>query len=228
MLSGAADAEQVSSMLEQIDKQLDTPYGPMLLAPSYTAFQRDIGRLTQKSAGAAENGSVYNHASAFYIYSLYDTGDHERAFSAMRKMLVDSSDALVKGQLPVYIPNYYRGAYHQHPRTAGKSSQLFNTGTVAWYYRSVVEGLFGLKGHRLGLEVSPQLPEEWNGASVTRQFRGATFKVKYCRSHDHTTMDLMVDGHLLSDNIITDIVPGRTYQLVVELPQTVKSQCCHA
>jgi cellobionic acid phosphorylase len=222
MLSGAADAEKIGHMLEQIDKQLDTPYGPMMLAPSYTSFKRDIGRVTQKSAGAAENGSVYNHASAFYIYSLYHIGQNQRAFDAMRKMLVDRHDALVKGQLPVYIPNYYRGAYYQFPRTAGKSSQLFNTGTVAWYFRSIVEGLFGLKGHEQGLEVSPQLPDDWPHATVTRQFRGATFQVNYTRSDSQSTFELTVNGKPFSGNVIPNIIKGQTYQVDVILPRSTR------
>ncbi|TDF35548.1 NdvB protein [Alteromonadaceae bacterium M269] len=222
ILSGAASPSKIKAMLGQIDQQLDTPFGPMLLAPSYTAFQKDIGRLTQKSAGVAENGSVYNHASAFYIYSLYQIGESQRAYSALRKMLVDSTDALTKGQLPVYIPNYYRGAYHQYPDYAGKSSQLFNTGTVAWYYRSVIEGLFGLKGHEQGLEISPQLPDEWDEAKVSRQFRQATFHVEYKRTDAITGMQISANGSVVDWNVITDIVAGETYSVSVTLPRRVK------
>ena len=74
----------------------------------------------------------------------------------------DLADYVQRGQLPVYIPNYYRGAWRQHPRTAGRSSQLFNTGTVAWVYRCLVEELFGLKGDKHGLLIQPQLPTHWN------------------------------------------------------------------
>jgi cellobionic acid phosphorylase len=184
--------------------------------------------LTQKSAGVAENGSVYNHASAFYIYSLYQAGENQRAFSAIRKMLVDDSDASVKGQLPVYIPNYYRGAYHQYPRTAGKSSQLFNTGTVAWYYRSLVEGLFGLKGHESGLEITPQLPDEWDHAKVKRQFRGATFDVVYQRCLKIQDTYIEVDGKPLNGNTITPIIPEKTYHVVVKLAKSCESKVSHA
>ena len=180
ILSGAASAAQRKLMLQAVAEQLETPYGVALLAPAFTSMREDIGRVTQKFPGSAENGSVYNHGAAFYIYSLYSAGENDRAYKLLRRMIPgpDLADYLQRGQLPVFIPNYYRGAYHQHPRTAGRSSQLFNTGTVAWFYRCLVEGLFGLKGDRQGLLIQPQLPSHWSEAKVTRSFRGATFNVQ--------------------------------------------------
>ena len=91
----------------------------------------------------------------------------------LRRMLPGPSEAdyLQRGQLPVFIPNYYRGAWREYPRTAGRSSQLFNTGTVSWAYQCFIEGLCGLKGCAEGLAINPQLPSHWDGMKVVRQFR---------------------------------------------------------
>lgn len=72
-------------MLNEIERQLNTPFGVMMLAPSYTKMREDIGRLTQKHPGVAENGSVYNHASAFYVYSLYQVGEYNQAFQLLKR-----------------------------------------------------------------------------------------------------------------------------------------------
>jgi len=220
LMAGTPDEDQARKILKAIDEQLDTPYGVMLLAPAYTSMRDDVGRLTQKHAGAAENGSIYNHAAAFYAWSLCCIGDAGRAFDVIRKMISgpDEADYLQRGQLPVNIPNYYRGAYYQHPRTAGRSSQLFNTGTVSWVYRSVVEGIFGLVGTRDGLAVKPLLPEGWAQASATREFRGATFDVNYQRVEDVTAISIEVDGQPLSGAVICAISPGSVYRVDVKLP----------
>jgi len=192
----------------------------MILAPSFTAMRDDIGRVTQKFPGSAENGSVYNHASAFYIYSLYSIGEQDKAFRILRQLLPgpDPADYKQRGQLPVFIPNYYRGAYHQHPRTAGRSSQLFNTGTVSWMYRCLVEGLFGVKGDKQGLAIRPQLPSHWNQAKVVREFRGATFKILMRREASAANTSVVVDGCTLPTNRITQFEAGRTYQVDVTIP----------
>lgn len=218
-LSGAASSEQRARMLGEIDEQLRTPYGVQMFAPPYSGMREDVGRVTQKHPGSAENGAVYNHASVFYIYSLYTIGEADRAFDALRKMIPGPGldDYLQRGQLPVFIPNYYRGAYKEYPRTAGRSSQLFNTGTVAWVYRCLIEGLCGLKGDSQGLTVAPQLPSGWDGMTVTRRFRGATFEVDIKRGAVEQ-VTVVCDGRALPAARIDAIEAGRSYRLEVTVP----------
>jgi cellobionic acid phosphorylase len=219
LLAGTPTARQAASMLQQAEAELNTRYGMQMFAPPFKAMREDIGRVTQKHPGSAENGAVYNHAAAFWIHAMYAVGEPDRAFDAMRKMIAgpDEDDLLRRGQMPVYIPNYYRGAVKEFPRTAGRSSQLFNTGTVAWVYRSVVEGLCGLKGDAQGLTVAPQLPAGWPGMRVRRRFRGAEFDVQVRRG-DTERVRLRVDGVARQEARIDNIAPGRRYSLEVLVP----------
>lgn len=216
LLSGAASPAQRERMLAAIDAQLETPHGVAMFNPPYAGMREDVGRVTQKHPGSAENGAVYNHAASFYVHALYDIGDADRAFSALRRMIPgpDEADLRQRGQLPVFIPNYYRGAHQQFPRTAGRSSQLFNTGTAAWAYRSVIEGLCGLRGCAEGLRVQPQLPTAWERLDVERDFRGAHLVMAVRRTGQAS---VRLDGALLADGIARDLQPGRTYRLDVEL-----------
>ncbi len=220
MLAGAASPGQRRLMIRAVEDQLETPYGVMLVAPAFTRMREDIGRVTQKFPGSAENGSVYNHAAAFYIYSLYAVGENDRAFRLMRQMIPgpDLADYQQRGQLPIFIPNYYRGAWREHPRTAGRSSQLFNTGTVSWIYRCLLEETFGLKGDKTGLTIQPKLPSSWNRVQVIREFRGATFQVEMRRQQGISGTVVTVDGEPLPDNRIVKIQPGTIYQVEVHLP----------
>jgi cellobionic acid phosphorylase len=218
ILCGAATPGRIQKILVAVSDQLSTPYGPLMLAPAYTSMREDVGRVTQKHPGSAENGSVYNHAAIFFIYALYQIDASSEAFRLLKQMLPINSDALQRGQLPSFVPNYYRGAYYQLPRTAGKSSQLFNTGTVAWYYRCVIEGLFGLRGEDGALLITPNLPESWNNAKVKRTFLGANFNITIARSTQAARPSVLVDGKDISDNKITDIAQGQTYEVSVTLP----------
>ncbi|MUG84974.1 NdvB protein [Paenibacillus timonensis] len=219
MLSGAADDEKREKLMQAVREQLETPYGVEKLAPSYTAMREDVGRVTQKHPGSAENGAVYNHAAAFYIYALYAVGEQEDAFRLLRKMLPgpDVEDIVQRGQLPVFIPNYYRGAYRQFPRTAGRSSHLFNTGTVPWVYRCLIDGLFGVQGTKDGIRVNPQLPSHWNEATVTREFRGATLHVEIQRDASASQTEVYAEGELLPDGVLRNVQQGKTYRVQVKL-----------
>ncbi len=221
MLSGAADEEQRERMLAAIDARLVSPFGVAMLDPPYTGMREDVGRVTQKFPGSAENGSVYNHAAAFYLHALYHVGDADRAWDVLRAMLpaAEPVDCLQRQQLPVFVPNYYRGGWRLHPRTAGRSSQLFNTGTAAWLYRCLVESLFGLRGDGNGLRIAPQLPSHWPSAKAWRRFRGAEFEVEIERVAGSTQARVHVDGMLLEGDRFDGIERGRHYRLRVELPQ---------
>ncbi|RYP05145.1 hypothetical protein DL764_003999 [Monosporascus ibericus] len=222
ILSGAANAEQRAKMLAAVDAQLGTPYGVQMFAPAYSGMREDIGRVTQKYPGSAENASVYNHAAVFYIHSLYALGgvEADRAYRLLRQMIPGpgEDDYRRRGQLPVYIPNYYRGAWHEYPRTAGRSSQLFNTGTVSWAYRCFVEGLCGLRGDAEGLLVQPQLPSAWDGIKATRLFRGATFIADIRRDSGAKEVTVTLDGEVLPKPHVSNIKAGQTYKLSVAIP----------
>lgn len=219
ILSGAADASQRAAMFEEIEAQLYSPYGVTMFAPPYSQMRDDVGRVTQKHPGSAENGAVYNHAAIFYIFSLYTIGEGERAYHLLRQMIPgpDMADYLQRGQLPVFIPNYYRGAHREYPRTAGRSSQLFNTGTVSWAYRSLIEGLCGLKGDAQGLAIAPQLPHGWDGMRVERRFRGALVKLSIRRA-GVAAVQVWQDGRQLAQARIDAVRAGETYELEVLVP----------
>jgi cellobionic acid phosphorylase len=220
ILAATPDANQRKRIIDAVAELLETPYGVLTLAPPFTAMREDVGRVTQKFPGSAENGSIYNHDGIFYIYSLYSIGENDHAFRLLRQMIPGPgpADYLQRGQLPIFIPNYYRGAYHQHPRTAGRSSQLFNTGTVSWFYRCLIEGLLGLKGDREGLVVDPHLPAQWTQAKAVRRFRGVTFNVLMRRESGLGKLLVSVDGQQLPSNRITGIQPGRTCQVDIRIP----------
>ncbi|MCQ4087883.1 GH36-type glycosyl hydrolase domain-containing protein [Saccharibacillus sp. JS10] len=220
LLSGAANDDQKERLIRAVAEQLESPYGVEKLAPSYTAMREDVGRVTQKHPGSAENGAVYNHAAAFYIYALYAVGEKENAYRLLRKMLPGTSeeDIVQRGQLPVFIPNYYRGAYRQIPRTAGRSSQLFNTGTVPWVYRCLIDGLFGVQGTPDGLRVAPQLPNDWNEVSVVRAFRGAEYQISITREAGVSDTEVYVQGERVADGVIRGVQNGETCIVEVKIP----------
>ncbi|KAI0965343.1 Six-hairpin glycosidase-like protein [Xylaria arbuscula] len=220
ILSGAASPRQMRQMLAAVDEHLSTPYGTLMFGPPYSGMREDVGRVTQKYPGSAENGSVYNHAAVFYIHALYRIGEADRAYEVLRKLIPGPGDAdyVQRGQMPVYIPNYYRGAWKEYPRTAGRSSQLFNTGTVSWAYRCFIEGLCGLRGDPEGLIIRPQLPPHWDGMKVKRLFRGATFLIDIQKA-DVDDVVVTHAGAVLTQARFTSIQPGGTYELSVQVPK---------
>jgi len=65
--------------------------------------------------------------------------------------------------------------------------------------------------------VAPQLPSGWDGMTVTRRFRGATFEVDIRRGAVDR-VEVTCDGVALPAARIDNIEAGRTYRLEVSVP----------
>lgn len=218
MLCGAANAKRTRACMAAVRDRLMTPFGPMKLAPTYTRMREDIGKISMKAPGASENGSVYCHAGVFYAYALYRAGQGEDAFPVLRSMLPGhAGNSLAQcGQVPTYIPNFFRGL--ASGKSAGRSSHSANTGTAPWYYITVMEGLLGVRAELDGLRIAPQLPAAWNAARIVRHWRGATYEITIRRRRHAKGMEVHLDGQALSSNLLPPDPQGLSHRVVVTLP----------
>lgn len=214
LLSGAANQHQEDSLIKASDDKLKTPFGYMMLAPAYTKMDEDIGRLTQKFPGSAENGSVYNHAACFYAFALLNKGYRNKGYEVLRKMLVDESNIYSKKQLPNFIPNYFRGAYHQHPSVAGRSSHLFNTGSCAWFYRCVVEKIFGLTSTENELIIEPCIADMLGDCEITISLFESEITIIY-RQAQRSKPLIECDQLSVSNNRLIGFKRNKTYSIEV-------------
>jgi cellobionic acid phosphorylase len=219
ILCGAATGTRLERCISAVQRHLETQFGPMTLWPGFTAMREDIGRVTQKHPGVSENGSVYSHAALFYTFALYAAGRADHAFKILRSLLPGPDIATIEQtrHLPLYLPTYFRGGPFEE--TLGRSSHLPNTGTISWYYRTVVERLFGLRGCPEGLLVEPQLPKHLKKARVQRRFRGAVFNVTYRRSSRVSKTEILLDDKVLATNLIAVPIAGKSYSVEVRLPK---------
>ncbi|MCL2646510.1 MAG: hypothetical protein FWD61_05830 [Phycisphaerales bacterium] len=222
LICGAAnDPKRIAQCIASVNKHLMTPSGPMTMFPGYTAMREDIGKITQKTPGSSENGSVYCHAATFYAYSLFVVRNPDEGFRVLRMLLTGAAQGLSNTlarsqQLPNIIPNYYNGL--QAGRTAGRTSGEYNTGTVAWYYRTAINELLGLKGELNGLRIDPQLPSTWPQASAWRKFRDAEFNITITRTPNISQPQILFNGQPLKDNLIPLQQPGSKHSVEVRIP----------
>lgn len=218
IIAGVASPAQRRALIRSVERLLMTPAGPMVLGPPFTSFDARIGKLTQKIPGWNENGSVYCHAATFYAYALFAAGEADRGFDALRRLLPGYKDNTLRrtGQLPLYIPNFYRGA-DAGPK-AGRSSHAPNTGTASWYYRTAIAMLLGVRAELDGLRLDPRLPSRWKRARVWRRWRDADFDIAIARRRGVKSVTVWLDGERLRDNLIPVQPAGSKHEVRVDLP----------
>ena len=189
IMSRTCDDHQNRRLIASVEENLMTDRGPLTLAPAFTRYQKDLGRITIKTPGMTENGSVYCHAAIFYANSLYRIGEKERAWKVMSGLLPKPGDR--SDQPPVLFPNFYFGPAAQH--CCGLSSTRPETGTAAWFYVTLLEEVLGLRGTFDGLEIKPQLPSEWKHLTARRHFRKASIDVEMVRKETITETKVFLD-----------------------------------
>ena len=91
------------------------------------------------------------------------------------------------------------------------------TGTAAWTFVVISQGILGIKPDYDGLRLDPCIPTTWDGYSVTRRFRGSTFHISV-RNPDGVSTGvarLEVDG-VVREGTVVD-VPDRPRDVRVEV-----------
>lgn len=194
IMAGVATDEQIEAMVQAVDDLLGTRIAPALLAPPYPGMVPHVGKLTLKTPGTGENGSVYSHAALFWSHALYACGRSTQAWRILRNLVPGGPDNPVEaaGQVPLYIPNFYRGP--AFPEIFGRSSYSPNTGSAAWVYMTFIEQVVGLRGEGSYLRVQPNLPSEWDRISGVRHFRGTAYTFSIERDPSISDVEIKVDG----------------------------------
>lgn len=219
IMCGAASGKRLDSCIRSVEKMLMTPAGPMTLAPAYTRTDERIGKLTQKTPGWNENGSVYSHAATFYAYALYVARKSDPAFRVLRSLLPGGFSNTEKraNQAPLFVPNFYRGL--PCGKNAGLSSHAPATGTAAWYYRAAITLLMGVRAELDGLRIDPQLPSNWKKALVRRKWRGAEYEIRIKRAARVESTTVILDGNQLEENLLPVPKPRTSHKVEVRLPR---------
>ena len=109
------------------------------------------------------------------------------------------------------IATYRSEPYVYAQMIAGKDAVCFGeaknswlTGTAAWTFVSVAEGILGIKADYQGLKVDPCIPKKWKGFTATRKFRGVEYqiRVKNPKGICKGVKEITVDGRKIAGNVI--------------------------
>lgn len=171
---------------------LDTPCGHCLLRPPYSQLSRSaVGRIADQKAGMFENGSIYIHGEAFYLYALIRGGHSDKCYERLLQMLPSAQ-----------VQDIASGPRHQQSNfTVGPDDhdnfgmQLFSnfTGSLAWF-RRVIEEMVGVYPNFEELVVKPMPPSAWNdGYEVRKIWRKRKIRV-VCRHQDNVKTIATLNG----------------------------------
>ena len=215
---GVAPDEYKEKCLAAVDKYLNSDLGALTLYPTYTKYDRNVGRLTGFVPGIWENGCPYCHGAAFKVISDLVQGRGDKGYEAFLKIAPDSkwNPAEHSGCEPFAFTNMYYGP--DNPR-AGETQFAWITGTAGWIYRAIAQYMLGFHPSYDSIVIDPCIPVEWKKITGGRIFRGDKYEIEVINENGSSkgVKELIVDGEKIDGNEIKLFGDGKTHTICVTL-----------
>jgi cellobiose phosphorylase len=178
VLGGAgADNGRARQAMESVHEHLFTRNGAVLQQPAYSAYDPKLGEVTSYPPGVKENAGIFSHNNTWIHLGWCLLGDGDRALEYYLSICPSAK----QDQIEIYRGEPY--VYAQ--MIAGKDAPCFGeaknnwlTGTAAWTFVTVSQGLLGIIPDYAGLRIDPCIPKAWPGFTATRRFRGNTYRIR--------------------------------------------------
>jgi cellobiose phosphorylase len=157
--------------LDSVAERLATPHGIMLHQPGYTQYYLHLGEISSYPPGYKENGSVFCHTNPWIMIAEARMGNGARAHDYYLRINPSQREGISEvHRCEPYI--YAQMIAGREAPTFGEAKNSWLTGTAAWNYVAITQWILGIRPEFDGLRLDPCIPPEWDGFSVTRNFRG--------------------------------------------------------
>ncbi|MFH1567625.1 MAG: N,N'-diacetylchitobiose phosphorylase, partial [Gemmatimonadota bacterium] len=174
--SGVASAERGRQCMDAVDRHLFSRYGLHLVWPAYSQPDDDIGYITRVYRGIKENGAIFSHPNPWAVIAECRLGRGDRAMKFYDAILpCHQNDQIEIRQAEPY--SYCQFIMGRDHTAHGRARHPWLTGTGAWFYTAATRHILGVRPTWDGLVVDPCIPAEWQGFEMTRQWRGATYRI---------------------------------------------------
>ena len=171
VISGLATKEQAEKALESVYRELNTPYGARVMAPSYKEHAFDGALALLFNGSTKENGGIFSQPQGWIILAESLMGHGNRAFEYFMETAPaaqnDNADTRV-------LEPYVHGQFTESTESPfeGRSHVHWLTGTASTVMVGCVEGILGLRPNLDGIKIEPAIPSDWKTFSMDKTFRG--------------------------------------------------------
>jgi len=218
VLSGHATGERAAQVMNSMHKHLATDYGVMVCTPPFITTDPKIclGRLM--NPGNKENGGVFNHTQGWGVMAAAKLGMGDRAWEYMRNVMPGSfNDCAEVRQVEPYAVCQSTHSRFSPRYGAGRVSWL--SGAAVWNYVAMTSSILGIQPDYNGLRIDPCVSKDWKNFSVTRQFRGAEYRITVenpdgvCKGVKAMT----INGQTVEGNLVAPAAEGAVVKVAVIL-----------
>ncbi|MBN1130309.1 MAG: hypothetical protein JXA71_15055, partial [Chitinispirillaceae bacterium] len=206
---------EAKKALDAVAQRLATNYGIVLQNPAYRTYHVELGEISSYPPGYKENAGIFCHNNPWIMIAETMIGRGDKAFDYYCRIApayIEEKSDLHRTEPYVYSQMVAGTDAAGRP---GEAKNSWLTGTAAWNFVAISQYLLGIRPEYDGLVIDPCLPREWDGFTVTRKFRGATFAIIVLNpSHvSKGIKSLTVDGITVAGNVVPVMNDGKEHQV---------------
>ena len=218
VLSGMASQDRGEQAMDAVDENLFSKYGLHLNAPSFSTPNDDIGFVTRVYQGVKENGAIFSHPNPWAWVAEAKLGRGDRAMKFYDALNPYNQNDMIETRIaePYSYVQFIMGRDHQNH---GRANHPWLTGTSGWAYFAVTNFILGIQCGFDGLTIDPCIPKDWLGFEVIREWRGATYNIKF-KNLDGVSKgvkSISLNGEQIEGNILPIQPEGSVNDVIVQL-----------
>ena len=201
--------------MDSVEKHLLSEHGVAILTPPYTVYHLELGEISSYPPGYKENGGIFCHNNPWIALAQATLGHGGKAFDIYRR----TCPAWIEDQQLHYTEPYVYSQMVAGPYAPnfGQAKNSWLTGTAAWSFYTISQGILGVKPDYDGLKLDPCLPKELTDLKLVRKFRGSTYNIHIVNKagDEKGKLSLTVDGKAIDGNVIPADKAPATHQVEV-------------
>ena len=171
VISGFASEAQAKLAMDSVERELNTPYGAMVMYPPYVEHGFDGALMQCFNKCTKENAGIFSQPQGWLILAESLLGHGNRAYKYWKEASPATyNDNAEHRCLEPYV--YGQFVEGKDSPFAGRAHVHWLTGTASTVMVGTVEGILGMRPNADGLNINPSISSEWNGLKIRKSFRG--------------------------------------------------------
>ncbi|MBQ1347569.1 MAG: hypothetical protein IIZ28_06445 [Erysipelotrichaceae bacterium] len=194
---------EAQKALDSVQERLETKYGIVLQNPAYQTYHLNLGEISSYPPGYKENAGIFCHNNPWIIFAETIMGHGNRAFELYKKTCPAFLEEISEiHRTEPYV--YCQMVAGKDAPTFGEGKNSWLTGTAAWTFTVLTQGILGIQPDYDGLRVDPCIPDRVKSYKVSRRFRDTVYHIEVINetASQKGVKKTLVDGKPVTPGLI--------------------------
>ncbi len=218
VISGFGTKEQQELAMDSVERELNTPYGAMVMYPPYEYHAFDGALMQCFNKCTKENAGIFSQPQGWLILAESKLGHGNRAYKYWTEAAPATyNDKAEHRALEPYV--YGQFVEGKDSPFAGRAHVHWLTGTASTVMVGTTEGILGLNPETKGIVIDPSIPSEWKSYTMRKVFRGKVLNVTVQNPNgsEHGVKSVTVNGTKIEGKLIEDAILKAENDIVIEM-----------